>query len=61
MEQKMDRQRIEGAIKKTTGTIKEKADEALGNRHLETEGKMEQAEGHLRSGVGRASNRPPLV
>jgi uncharacterized protein YjbJ (UPF0337 family) len=50
----MDRQRIEGGLKKTTGTIKEKVGEALGNRHLETEGKAEKAEGHLRSGVGKA-------
>ena len=50
----MDRQRIEGGLKKTTGTIKEKAGEALGNRHLETEGKVEKTEGHIRSGVGKA-------
>lgn len=50
----MDRQRIEGGLKKTTGTIKEKTGEALGDRHLETEGKAEKAEGRLRSGIGRA-------
>ena len=50
----MDRQRIEGGLKKTTGTIKEKAGEALGNRHLETEGKAEKVEGRLRSGVSKA-------
>ena len=35
----MDRQIIEGWLKKTTGTIKEKAGEMTGNRHLESEGK----------------------
>jgi uncharacterized protein YjbJ (UPF0337 family) len=50
----MDRQRIEGGLKKTTGTIKEKAGGALGNRRLENEGKTEKAEGHIRSGVGKA-------
>ena len=50
----MNKQRIEGGLKKTTGTIKEKAGEALGNRHLETEGKAEKTEGHIRSGVGKA-------
>jgi uncharacterized protein YjbJ (UPF0337 family) len=50
----MDRQRIEGGLKKATGTIKEKAGEALGDRHLETEGKAERTEGHIRSGVGKA-------
>jgi uncharacterized protein YjbJ (UPF0337 family) len=50
----MDKQRIEGGMKKATGKIKEKAGEALGNRHLENEGKAENAEGHVRSGVGKA-------
>ena len=48
----MDRQRIEG-LKKTTGNIKEKAGEAIGDRHLKTEGKAEKAEGHVRSGFGK--------
>lgn len=47
----MNRQRIEGGLKKTTGRIKEKAGEALGNRHLQNEGKIEKAEGHIRSGA----------
>ena len=50
----MDRQSIEGGLKKTTGSIKEKAGEALGNRHLETEGKAEKTEGRIRSGAGKA-------
>jgi uncharacterized protein YjbJ (UPF0337 family) len=50
----MDRQRIEGDLKKITGAIKEKVGKAIGNRHLETEGKAEKAEGHIRSGVGKA-------
>ena len=47
----MDRQRIEGGLKKATGTIKEQAGKALGDRHLEAEGKVEKAEGRIRSGV----------
>ena len=50
----MDRQSIEGGLKNTTGSIKEKAGEALGNRHLETEGKAEKTEGRIRSGAGKA-------
>jgi len=50
----MDRQRIEGGLKKTTGTIKEQAGKAFGSQHLETEGKAEKAEGRVRSGVGKA-------
>ena len=49
----MDRQRIEGTLKKTTGAIKEKSGQLTGNRHLESEGKAEKTEGHIRSGVGR--------
>jgi len=50
----MDRQRIEGGLKTATGTIKEQAGNAIGDRHLETEGKAEKTEGRLRSGVGKA-------
>jgi uncharacterized protein YjbJ (UPF0337 family) len=50
----MDRQRIEGGLKKATGSIKEQAGKAVGDRHLETEGKAEKTEGHIRSGVGKA-------
>jgi uncharacterized protein YjbJ (UPF0337 family) len=50
----MDRQRIEGGVKKATGSIKEQAGKAVGNRHPEGEGKAEKTEGHIRSGVGKA-------
>ncbi|MBV8494584.1 MAG: CsbD family protein [Alphaproteobacteria bacterium] len=50
----MDRQRIEGGLKKATGTIKEQAGKAIGDRHLETEGNVEKTEGRIRSGVGKA-------
>jgi uncharacterized protein YjbJ (UPF0337 family) len=50
----MDRRRIEGGLKKATGSIKEQAGKAVGDRHLENEGKAEKTEGHIRSGVGKA-------
>ena len=50
----MDRQRIEGGLKKATGSIKEQAGKAVGDRHLENEGKAEKTGGHIRSGVGKA-------
>jgi uncharacterized protein YjbJ (UPF0337 family) len=50
----MDRQRIEGGLKKATGSIKEQAGKAVGDRHLENEGEAEKTEGHIRSGVGKA-------
>ena len=50
----MDRQRIEGGLKKTTPAVKEQAGRTIGDRHLETEGKTEKTEGRIRSGVGKA-------
>jgi uncharacterized protein YjbJ (UPF0337 family) len=52
----MDRERIKGGVKKGAGTIKEKAGKALGDRNLEGRGKAEKAEGHIRSGVGKAKD-----
>ncbi len=52
----MDKERIEGGIKKATGAVKEKAGEMVGNRHLEAEGKAEKAEGHVRSAIGKAKD-----
>jgi len=48
----MDKQRIEGGLKKATGTIKEKAGQMTGDRDLEAEGKTDKAEGKVRSAVG---------
>ena len=45
----MDKQRIEGGLKKVTGTIKEKAGQITRDRDLE-------AEGHVRSEVGKAKD-----
>ena len=50
----MDRERIGVGLKKTTGTVKEQAGRIIGDRHLETEGKAENTEGRIRSGVGKA-------
>jgi uncharacterized protein YjbJ (UPF0337 family) len=52
----MDRQRIEGGLKKATGTVKEKAGEVLGDRHLENEGPAEKTEGNVRSAVGKVKD-----
>ncbi len=49
----MNNQRIEGGLKQTTGKIKEKAGELMGNRDLETEGKIEKTEGRIRTGAGK--------
>ena len=52
----MDKQRMEGGVKKATGTIKEKAGEMTGNRDLEAEGKTDKAEGKVRSAVGHVKD-----
>ena len=52
----MDRQRIEGSLKKATGTIKEKAGKITGDRDLEAEGTAEKGEGHVRSAIGKVKD-----
>jgi uncharacterized protein YjbJ (UPF0337 family) len=52
----MDRQRMEGGLKKATGTIKEKAGQITGDRDLEAEGKVDKGEGHIRSAVGKVKD-----
>lgn len=52
----MDKQRVEGGLDKAKGTIKEKAGQMTGDRDMEAEGKMDKAEGHVRSGVGKAKD-----
>ena len=52
----MDKQRIEGGLKRATGTVKEKLGQATGNRHMEAEGKADKAEGRIRSAVGKGKD-----
>jgi len=52
----MDKQRVEGGLKKATGTVKEKAGKMMDNRRLRDEGKAEKAEGRVRSAVGHAKD-----
>ena len=52
----MDKQRVEGGLKKMTGAAQEKFGKMLGDRHLEAEGKGEKAEGKVRSAVGHAKD-----
>jgi uncharacterized protein YjbJ (UPF0337 family) len=48
----VDKERIEGGLRKATGKIKETVGHITGNRDTEAEGKAEQAEGRVRSAVG---------
>ncbi len=52
----MDKQRMEGGLKKATGTIKEKAGQMTGDRDLEAEGKTDKAEGKVRSAAGHVKD-----
>ena len=49
----VDKERIEGGLRKATGKIKETVGQLTGKRDTEAEGKeTEQAEGRVRSAVG---------
>ena len=52
----MDKQRMEGGLKKATGTVKEKAGQMTGDRDLEAEGKVDKGEGKVRSAVGHVKD-----
>ena len=52
----MDKERIKGGLDKATGTIKEKTGQMTGDRDLEAEGKVDKAEGKVRSSVGLAKD-----
>jgi len=52
----MDNQRIQGGLRKATGTIKEKVGQITGDRETEAEGKAEKAEGSVRSAIGHVKD-----
>lgn len=50
----MDEDRIDGALKKVGGGIKEGVGKLVGDTKLETEGKAEKVEGKIQNTVGGA-------
>jgi uncharacterized protein YjbJ (UPF0337 family) len=54
--EKMDKNRIKGATKQATGTIKEMAGKVLGNTKLVREGNAEKVEGKIQSTIGEAKD-----
>ena len=50
----MNRDRIEGAAKQMTGTVKEAAGKILGDAKLQSEGKADQVVGKIQNAVGGA-------
>ncbi len=52
----MDKDRIDGAMKKVGGDIKEGLGKLLGDTKMETEGKAEKVEGKVQNTVGGAKD-----
>ena len=52
----MDKDRIKGAAQKIKGSIEKTIGNLVGNKKLETDGKIDKAAGTLRSAVGEAKD-----
>ena len=48
----MDHDRAEGSMKNIKGRVKEGIGKAIGDTKLETEGKMDKAEGRIQNSIG---------
>lgn len=48
----MDKEHLKGAADKASGTVKEAAGKALGDKSLEAKGKADKAKGEVRQAVG---------
>ena len=48
----MDNDRVEGSMKNIKGTVKEGIGKAVGDSKLQTEGKMDKAEGKIQNTIG---------
>ena len=48
----MDREHVKGAADKAKGAVKETAGKVLGDKELETEGKVDKAKGDLHNAAG---------
>jgi len=51
-ENKMDKDRIEGAVEQTKGKVKEVAGKLIGDSKLEGEGKADQVAGKVQNTIG---------
>ena len=52
----MDKDRITGAAQKIKGTIEKTVGRFVGNKKLETDGKIDEAAGNVRKSVGEAKD-----
>lgn len=48
----MDKDRVKGMAEQGKGKVKEATGKAMGDKKLETEGKMDRAKGKVRNAVG---------
>lgn len=48
----MDKDRVKGMAEQAKGGMKESAGKAMGDKKLETEGKVDRAEGKVRNAIG---------
>jgi uncharacterized protein YjbJ (UPF0337 family) len=55
-EMNMDKDRIKGAAKNTTGKMKEAAGKMTGDTKMQAEGKMDRAAGKARNAMGGAKD-----
>jgi uncharacterized protein YjbJ (UPF0337 family) len=52
----MDKDRVKGAAQKIKGGVEEAAGKLVGNKKLETEGKIDVAAGNIRKAVGEGKD-----
>jgi uncharacterized protein YjbJ (UPF0337 family) len=52
----MDKDRIEGNVKKATGSFKEAVGKATGDRETEAKGKLEKTAGKVQNTYGKAKD-----
>ncbi|MCZ3376586.1 CsbD family protein [Rhizobium sp. AG207R] len=52
----MDKNRVRGAVKEASGSIKEAAGKLTGNNRLKMEGAAEKVEGRIQAKVGKAKD-----
>ena len=52
----MDKDRLKGAAQKIKGSIEKTIGKLIGNRKLETDGKIDEAAGNVRKAVGEAKD-----
>lgn len=52
----MDKDRIKGAAQKIKGSIEKTVGKMVGNRKLETDGKIDEAAGNIRKAVGEGKD-----